>query len=152
MIRAPGNSRGIGRSDLQGSGLKQGDSQLPDLTAMLDILFILLVFFLLTAGTAFHTLDLTLPATKSDSLPVANKTKTILLEVQKVGYMLDKKPIADLATLEQTLPEVLEAEAGSKLIVAGDKEISIERLLEVLTYLRVSGIKAADILMTNKTD
>lgn len=145
MIRQAGGGRAA-RSAKGG-----GEDLLPDLTAMLDILFILLVFFLLTAGTAFHTLDLDLPATKSSSLPVANKAKTILLEVKKDGYMLDKKPIAEMAALEQAIPEVMAASGNSKLIVAGDKAISIERFLEVLTFLRVNGIEAADILMTNKT-
>lgn len=135
----------------KGRAASASGDMLPDLTAMLDILFILLVFFILTAGTAFHTLDLTLPATKSQTLPVASKTQTILLEVQKGQYLLDKKPIADMATLERTLPDLLAAQPASKLIVAGDKDISVERFLEVLTYLRVSGIDAADILMTNKT-
>lgn len=132
------------------AGSRSQTEQMPDLTAMMDILFILLVFFLLTAGTAFHTLDLNLPATKSGTLPKASKTKTILLEVKDSEYLLDKKPIADLDTLAEALPELMAENAGSKLIVAGDKAISLERFLEVLTYLRVKGIDAADILMTNK--
>lgn len=117
---------------------------------MMDILFILLVFFLLTAGSAFHTLDLNLPATNAATLPKASKAKTVLLEVKQHDYLLDKKPVADLDTLAKDLTKLLAENASRKLIVAGDKAISLERFLEVLTYLRVEGIQAADILMTNK--
>lgn len=130
------------------------DDFLPDLTAMLDILFILLVFFILTAGTAFHTLDLSLPATPSSTLPVASTAKTVLLEVQNDQYLLSKKPIDSLEALKGALPDALAADAsgvGNRLVVAGDKAITIERFLEVLTFLRVNGIEAADILMTPQT-
>lgn len=132
-------TRSAGRSDF-----------MPDLTAMMDILFILLVFFLLTAGTAFHKLELNLPATKSKTLPVASKSKTLLLEVKDSEYLLAKQPVADLEDLAEQLPKLMADNPGSKLIVAGDKAISLERFLEVLTFLRVKGIDAADILMTDK--
>ena len=43
----------------------------PDLTPMLDILFILLVFFLLTVGTVLRSLDMQLTAAGEEELEKA---------------------------------------------------------------------------------
>jgi biopolymer transport protein ExbD len=61
----------------------------PDLTPMLDILFILLVFFILTAGAVFQSLELTLPENVSEELELAHEPKHIMLEIRPQNYALD---------------------------------------------------------------
>ena len=41
---------------------------IPDLTPMLDILFILLIFFMLAVGQVFQTMDLTLPKSTAQEI------------------------------------------------------------------------------------
>ena len=48
-------------------------SFLPDLTSLLDVLFIVLVFFLLTANSAQLLLPIDLPAAASESLEPQKK-------------------------------------------------------------------------------
>lgn len=119
----------------------------PDLTPMLDILFILLVFFMLTAGAALQSLDLKLPSSVSDTKPIDTHSKHIMLEIHPHHYVIDTQKIDSLPLLKKALPPLVQAKKEHEMVIAGDKDISIERLLEVLTYLQSEGIETANILM-----
>lgn len=122
----------------------------PDLTPMLDILFILLVFFMLTAGAVFQSLDLTLPSSVAEELPTVNEPKHVMLEIKQDGYAIDGKSFQTFEQLKQAVPEAIQAKKEHELIIASDKDIPIEQLLKVLTYLQSQGIQAANILMKNE--
>lgn len=120
---------------------------LPDLTTLLDILFILLVFFILTAGAAYRTLDLTLPEGAAEEITQPQTDKHYLLEIKLEGYALDGEKLDGLGALKAAVIQATNKYPDKSYIVAGDKEISLERFLAVLTYLQSRGIKTANILM-----
>ena len=122
----------------------------PDLTPMLDILFILLVFFMITAGVMLQSLDLKLPPSVAGDLPAASKSRHVLFEIHKDAYVIDGKTAADFVALKDLVPEIIREKPRHELVIAGDRQVSIERLLEVLVYLRSQGIETADILMRNE--
>ena len=120
-----------------------------DLTPMLDILFILLVFFMLTAGAVLQAININLPASGNDAIEVIDEPKHILLEISAGGYALDSDPAANFAELQALILDAIQAKPEHELVVAGDKDISIERLLRVLSYLQAQGVVAANILMND---
>lgn len=122
----------------------------PDLTPMLDILFILLVFFMLTAGAVFQSLDLNLPSSVTEELSTVNEPKHIMLEIKQDGYTIDGEALKTLEQLKQAVPKAIQVKKEHQLIIASDKDIPIEQLLRVLTYLQSQGIQAANILMKNE--
>lgn len=124
----------------------------PDLTPMLDILFIMLVFFMLTAGAVFQSLELKLPSSVMEELTLLNEPKHIMLEIRENSYSLDNNAIDSFDDLRKAIPELIKEKPDYELIIAGDKRISIERLLKVLTYLQSQGIDAANILMQNESE
>jgi len=119
----------------------------PDLTPMLDILFILLVFFMLTAGAVFQSLDLTLPEDKSDSVPPLEAAQHIVVEIKTDAYQIDKKSVVGLDAFKEAFAKTRTAFPDREVVIAGDKDVSIERFLEVLTYLKSQNVDAANILM-----
>ena len=123
---------------------------LPDLTSMLDILFILLVFFMLTVGTVFQSLDLKLPSSVMQDIPQDNLKKHIVLEIGHGRYAVDGNPVMDFQQFKVLVVQQIKDKKDHEVIIAGDKNISIERLLKVLTYLQSQGIEAANILMQQK--
>ncbi|MEH6403776.1 MAG: biopolymer transporter ExbD [Sneathiella sp.] len=120
---------------------------LPDLTTLLDILFILLVFFILTAGAAYRTLDLTLPEGAAEEVAQSQSETHYLLEIKLSGYALDGENFEELEGLKQAISTVQIQDPDKNFIIAGDKAISLERFLTLLTYLQSRGIEAANILM-----
>lgn len=124
---------------------------MPDLTPILDILFILLVFFMLTAGAVVQSIDIALPSSVEEELTLVNEPKHIMLEIHTDRFVVDGEQIFTLAALKQHMPNVIAQKPDYKLVVAGDKNIPIERLLKVLTFLQSQGIATANILMQEET-
>lgn len=120
---------------------------LPDMTAMLDILFMLLVFFILTSGATFKSLQLTLPSTEDDALAVAKEQNSLLLRIKADEFMLDKTSFDDLADLTGLLEERIAKDPKFDLVVACDKEVPVQRFLDALALLMAKKITIANILM-----
>jgi len=139
----------LSSDDQDGTGLSD---LAPDLTPMLDILFILLVFFMLTAGAVFQSLDLTLPEDVTETVPPLDAPKHIMLEINKSSYRIDGKEISGFENLKKALEEARVRKPDNELVVAGDRQVSVERFLEVLTFLQSKGINTANILMTRGSE
>jgi len=125
----------------------EGGEVLPDLTTLLDILFILLVFFILTAGAAYRTLDLTLPEGVAEEVAQSPTDKHYILEIKFSGYALDGESFDEFGALKTAIIKATSKNSDKKFIVAGDKAVSLERFLTLLTYLQSRGIETANILM-----
>ena len=114
----------------------------PDLTPMLDVLFILL-----PAGAVFQSLNLNLPTGATDDQNAAAMKDHILLEIRSDGYALDGRTYHVFAALKAALPGVIKEKPGQQVVIAGDKDVAIEPLIKVLTYLRSQDVESANILM-----
>ncbi len=124
----------------------------PDLTPLLDIIFILLVFFMLSAGIALQSLDIKLPRSVAETLSPLSPSKHIVLEIQQYNYLVAGNQVQSFTELEAEISAAIAARPNDELIIAGDREIAIGRLLKVLTYLQSQGIVAANILMQEENN
>lgn len=122
---------------------------IPDLTPMLDILFILLVFFMLAVGQVFQTMDLTLPESASQEFPQAQMDNMIVLSLgnNEDSYAINDQKIQNLEAFKQEILKTVQTHPDQKIVLAGDRSVSLERLLNVLTFLNNNGIQTANILM-----
>lgn len=121
-----------------------------DLTPMIDILFILLVFFLLTAGTTLRALDLELPKNVTEDLQPVDAPKHVLLQIKQDGFKIDNQEFVDFTALKAALPDVIRTHPEHELIIASDRRVDVDRLMTVLTHLQSMGISAANILLNRK--
>lgn len=123
----------------------------PDLTPMLDILFILLVFLMLSTGAVFQAFELELPSAAQERTPIFDSKQEITLEIRRHGYGLNGQSIADFDQLKAALSQTMGADPDQGIIVAGDRDTPLEQLLRVLTYLESEGATKVDILMHHDT-
>ncbi|MGD9719764.1 MAG: ExbD/TolR family protein [Pirellulales bacterium] len=132
--------------------LKQQFEEIPtlNLTAMIDVLFLLIIFFMV--GTKFieseRQIDLKLPQVRpGDALSAAPEKKVI--NVYRDGQItLDRKAI----TLEALTAQLTSARAqyhGLGVLVRGDGASSFERVAQVLTACKHAGI--ADLSIAVET-
>ena len=117
-----------------------------DLTAMLDILFILLVFFILTTGVSFRALELQLPEASAPQA-LEPQDEQVVLEVRSSSYALDGEPVTTLEALKEKILIQRDEYEDMQVVIAGEKTASLQRFIEVLTMLQDSQIKTADILL-----
>lgn len=122
---------------------------IPDLTPMLDILFILLVFFMLTIGQALNSIDLTLPKSATQDVQQRQMDNMVILSLgdQEHSYAINDETFQNVESFKQQILKTVQREPDQKIVIAGDRTVSLERLLNILTFLNDNGIQTANILM-----
>ncbi|MEH6632556.1 MAG: biopolymer transporter ExbD [Halopseudomonas aestusnigri] len=130
----------------------EADSLLPDLTPMLDVLFILLVFLILTANSANFSIEVDLPQPQEAVLKQASSSAiTITLRSPKDDrtslWELDGSSFQDWKDMRKALQTSLQQAPDQPVVIAGDKSASIEHLILVLSFLETQGRTAAEILL-----
>ncbi|WP_035607938.1 biopolymer transporter ExbD [Haloferula sp. BvORR071] len=114
---------------------------------MIDILFVVLIFFIVT--TQFRrprpVLRIELPTVKE--VPSATVTEaSSILSVDRLGTLsLDDIRVPDIALLENYLKSFVKNNPGRKLELEADKDIPLEKLLEVWDALTRAGIPIKDV-------
>ncbi|MDE1208826.1 ExbD/TolR family protein [Vibrio aestuarianus] len=118
----------------------------PDLTPLLDIIFIVMVFLLLTAAVKFESLDVSLPTTDSNMTSAVDKQSiTVNLLASDPYWALEGKHYIDWNNFTQAL---LEESNNSKrpIIIGADKAAEVQHLVKLLAFLQENGIAATQLL------
>lgn len=124
-------------------------SPFPDLTALLDLVFIVMVFLLLTTNIAVKSMDVALPQTdQSDVLrsPQQNVI-TINLLAHEPYWALEGTQYSDWSNFTSALLSAVKRSPDNSLIIAADKSASVETMLQLLAFLQKNQINATNIMM-----
>ncbi len=138
MIRRSGADRGNGLHELAA-----------DLTPMLDVLFILLVFFVLTANSAQLALDVTLPSDKATAAKPLPQPKRIVIAILpgEGAWKVDDRRFDDWAGTEAAIKAAVEARPKAAVVIASDRSVPMQRFVQTLSFLRGLGVAKVDIAM-----
>ena len=126
---------------------------MPDITALLDVLFILLVFMLLTAAIKLDMLTVTLPTTGSEALPIETIQKPLVLSLQyneqelRLTYGLAEQPFESLEPLLVVLTNTKKTD--KTLVLAVDKNTPSHYLIDLLSKLSAENFTVANLLIEN---
>lgn len=104
-----------------------------DITPLLDVVFILLVFFMLTAVTAPQGIAVDLPEAKTVQ---EHKDIPSIISITKEDQIYFNKEPIDLAELKNRLVSV---GAEDSIIIQGDQEIEYGLFVEVMDAVRETG-------------
>lgn len=124
-------------------------SLLPDLTPLLDVIFIVLVFFLLTAQAPLLQRPLDLPQDQDEgaSAAMADSQRQVL-ELDALGHWrLDDQPLS-----LESLPGVLGRESDPKLDLAIDRQAPLAAFLDLIVLLQAQQIDDIRLLMEPTPD
>lgn len=121
----------------------------PDLTPLLDVMFMLIVFLVLTTNTMQQVFDVSLPEDKDDTLEVLTEDDTIKITIfsEENAWAIDEQKFEDFEQFKKVLIQSYNKTSEKKVVVYGDKAATIDRLMSLLTFLRSKGIETADIVM-----
>jgi biopolymer transport protein ExbD len=124
---------------------KRRSSQVLNLTPLIDIIFLLLVFFMLTAHfIEDQAIDIQLPVAQSSQPSVDDDTVEVVLMPN--GELLVDGHTATLDTLEQTLRGALHAPDKRHVRLKGDQSASFGAGVKVIDAARSAGAESLDIL------
>lgn len=94
---------------------------------MTDVVFLLLIFFMLTAN-APNALDLLLPKAKGKSTNTQNVSVTI---DKALNYFVNNEPI-DKEQLEDALKKALEGQEKSTIILRAEENVALKEAVAVM--------------------
>ncbi|MBY6210268.1 ExbD/TolR family protein [Microbulbifer agarilyticus] len=142
MIRvSPENSRQFSMANLA-----------PDLTPLLDIIFIVLVFLLLTANMRLASLPMDLPA--SEHAAAAMPAHPLTISLSNDGpelWGIDGEGFRTQAEFERSLMILLAAEPDRSVALASDRNVPVQRMLDLFALLQKQGVEVAEIALQPHT-
>ena len=118
----------------------KASTSLIDLTPLVDVIFLMLIFFIVTSDILpFKSLNIENPHLEKDSAPLTTQL-LIVMDAQHVIYVGSKKMIVDLSSLkthlEQAISHLKEENGGHEPTVA----LSVDRRAEYGLFLKLFGI------------
>jgi biopolymer transport protein ExbD len=108
------------------------------MTPLIDMVFILLMFFIVTASFVSETgLDIQRPqASSSQALP----PETIPVTLDAAGQITIDGRKASLFSIRAFLERRLRSRPGLAVVMVADKAVSIDRVVRVMDEVRAAGI------------
>lgn len=123
------------------NGYKPADPTGMQLAPMIDIVFLLLIFFIVTWSYArFETeLDISLPSSAQAQDP-NRLIGEIVVNVRKDGKMIIEGVEHSDEKLLKMLSDIVKAYKDQAVILRGDKDTSYESIMNVLNVCKEAGI------------
>ena len=128
----------------------KAQNMMADLTALLDVLFIVLVFLLLSVAVKVNVMEVTLPMVgEGANTVIEQKPKVISLihEQNKVKFALDDQPFS---TLDHVIGALEHNATATPVFIAVDKRVPSEYLVQTLAALSQQNIAIANILIEHE--
>jgi biopolymer transport protein ExbD len=131
--------------EFKGSG---SDSGAMNLTPLIDVIFQLLVFFMLTSTFSYPALQLELPRASSEEVSAEAQALVLSLGADERLY-LNREAVAD-DELETVLRERIAREGPSIVHFRGDRDVPYHRFVELMQTAGKAG--AAGFYLIHEPD
>lgn len=124
------------------------ESILPDLTPLLDIIFIVMVFLLLTASIKLQTLEVDLPTANSAvTSEVDNQSVTINILALPPYWALQGEQFSDWDGFTKALVILVTDKPDVDIVIASDKTAQIQHMVKLFVFLQDNQISATQLLI-----
>lgn len=110
-----------------------------NVTPMLDLAFVLLIIFMITAPLLASRVDLIIPTTRAKRDAVAPEN-ILIIEMNKEGILEIEGDVMTEAELKQRLAEERAEKAALGVLVRADESLSLGRVMPILDALKNEGI------------
>lgn len=117
-----------------------------NVTSLLDVMFILIIFFLATSTLQKeeHDIKVNLPA-GSDDASLSAASRTIVINVRKDGSYFLQNMVKDLDDVEKTVKDAVGQNPEQKVLIRGDREALHGSVAAAVRVCKSSGINEANI-------
>lgn len=119
------------------SRVQSTDKQDIDISPLIDMVFILLIFFMVT--TTFeqdHQVDLERPSAQSAE---RSSTKAVKVHIDESGQIYIDGVTVRPWMLQSHVRDALQNGSGKEVLVVTDRRVAVEALIEVVDHCRLAG-------------
>jgi biopolymer transport protein ExbD len=122
---------------------------LPDLTPLLDVMFMLIVFLILTMNIAQKDFGVNLPTDKKNLLPssAAQGAINVVIFSQQKQWAIDDEKFANFDQFKKALLIKREELPSGSIKIISDKNAPVESLVDLLIFLKAENIDNSDIVV-----
>ncbi|WP_019277738.1 ExbD/TolR family protein [Vibrio coralliilyticus] len=118
----------------------------PDLTPLLDIIFIVMVFLMLTAAVKLDSLEVDLPTTDSQAVAeVDTKSITVNILENEPYWAINGKEYIDWENFKLALLEEHKSN-NHPIVIGSEKTADVQYLVKLLAFLQENSIQATQLL------
>ncbi len=118
----------------------KSSSSLIDLTPLVDVIFLLLVFFIITSDILpLKSLNVENPKLKRNSAPLTTQL-LVVMDAQNVIFLGTKKEIVDLVSLKASLLDRIDYLKGQHPGMAPSVVLSVDRRVQYDSFLKLFSI------------
>ncbi|NCF86870.1 MAG: protein TolR [Verrucomicrobiaceae bacterium] len=110
-----------------------------NVTPMLDLAFVLLIIFMITAPLLASRVDLIIPTTRAKRDAVAAE-RTVIVEMNNEGVLEIEGDVMTEQDLRQRLAEQLAESPELGVLIRADASLSLGKVMPVLDLLKSEGI------------
>lgn len=115
-------------------------TSLIDLTPLVDVIFLMLIFFMVTSDILpLKSLNIENPTLDKDSAPLTTQL-LVVVDAQNVIYVGSKKAITDLSSLKETLQNEVDRHKKQQGGIEPTIVLSVDRRVEYGIFLKLFSI------------
>ncbi len=114
-----------------------------DMAPLIDVVFQLLIFFMLTSSFSHATMNVALPKAKTVDQPQQEK---IIISITETGDIFLNEEKASLGSLRKDLSIYLKNQSPPSVHIKGDKNMPYKFFIEVMDTARQAGARQINII------
>lgn len=124
---------------------RRRSSNIPNLTSLIDIIFLLLIFFMLTSHfVKEEVINIDLPDAESgESIENIEQIEVVINEHNEI--MINNQPV-DIEQLEELLRDELKTREEKVVRIRGDEAVDLGQAIDVFDAARKAGAQGIDIV------
>ena len=116
----------------------------PDLTPLIDMVFLLLIFFLLTSFFVRPSIPVRLP--EAEKTEVTEKQDITITITRGGDILLNNEPVSE-RRLRRSLEALRLLQPAEEVIIQSDREVPFGRVVEVMDITKQAGIERVSFLV-----
>jgi biopolymer transport protein ExbD len=109
-----------------------------NITPLLDLAWVLLVIFILTAVSIVQSVEVKLPETRESKEEIPTETATVAID--KAGTIYLNEEVVDLNALEERLKLYSTANPDLPVVLRADRGLVYEQVVQVLDKIKGAGV------------
>jgi biopolymer transport protein ExbD len=119
----------------------------PDLTPLIDMVFLLLIFFLLTSFFARPSIPVDLPRASEAEV---TERQDITITIEKEGRIMLNGEYLPARRLEKTLEWIYLSTDAKEAVIQSDKDVPFGRVVEVMDITKRAGAEGISFLVESQ--
>lgn len=120
-----------------------------NMTPLIDVMLVLLIIFMVTSSVAVTSgLDIVLPQTTKTLKNLSSES--VKIEIAQNGDTSLMGKVIKFENLKQELKIVLESSESKVVLVQGDKNANVGRMIEIMDMAKEAGAKRFAIAASSK--